>query len=944
MSSSTLKHSAIARYFFILSFVFISNTVFSQVTLNTNKPLTSDKLVFVYDAGKGNKALFGLQEDLYFHTGVITATSRDANDWKFAIGDWGKADSRVKMKALGGDKYQFEIIPDEFYAYPEGTEVHQIAFVFRDAKGNKVGKTEDETNILISVNGYKVPVLDQAVYKFKKREYLSHKMKNGKLQVFTDQGSYFFTPFQNDILHVEYLPDNEPVNYESKSVVLEPEEVKTEIYDTCEELNFMAGNIHLTIEKSPFKVIYQNNSDFLFEEELGFFERSDNNGIRFQLSEGEHIYGTGERALPMDRRGYRLNLYNQPDYNYGLGAQNLNYTLPLILSSNKYLVLFDNPQKGYFDIGKTESDILEFGAIGGTMNYYIVTGDNFEEINTNYTALTGRQPLPPRWVLGNLQSRMAYRTQAELEGIVDEMQAKDFPLDAVIIDFYWFGDSIKGGLGNLKWYKKNWPEPEKMIANFKEKGVKTILITEPMVIDTSYWFTHGDTMGLFAKNAKGETYIMKDFYFGPGALMDIFKQETKDWFWEQYDKQIKIGVAGWWGDLGEPETHPSDMIHINGTADEVHNIYGLEWEKMLFEKYRQNYPDRRLFHLNRAGAAGSQRYSIFPWSGDVSRSWSGLQAQLPLMLNMSISGLGYISSDLGGFALGEKDEELYRRWLQFGVFNPVFRPHGSGIPSEPIFFSEETQNIVRKAIKLRYRLMPYIYTLAYENTTLGKPIVKPLFYLEPDNEAFLNYSDAYLFGDAFLVAPVIHPEVDSVLIRFPKGLWYDFYTDKKIFGGLEIPITVNDSTIPVFVKAGSIIPMTNDFYSTDDYPDALKVHYYPKKNAEIHASLYEDNGAYYSAIEEGKYQLVNFAASNAGHLLHFLVETDKGEYKGKSETRELSIIVHNCVKRPHSIFLNGHLLKRRKRNGGDYVWDKENKLLTVNIFWKNQDLDLRIEK
>lgn len=932
------------KFFLVLALFILPFIGRSQVTLNVNKPLSSEKITVVFDAGKGNKALFGLHEQLYFHTGVITANSRDEHDWKFAIGEWGKADNRVKMIALGGDKYQFELTPDEFYGYPEGTEVQQLAFVFRDAKGNKVGKTESETDILIPVNGYKPAVENQAVYSFTKREYVSHKISDGQLQVFTDKGSYLFTPFQDDILHVEYLPEDKKLDYKSTAVILEPQEVETEIYDVCEELNFMAGNIHITIEKSPFNVFYQNNADFLFEEELGFFERSDNNGIRFKLAEGENIYGTGERAVPMNRRGYRLGLYNRPDYNYGLGAQNLNYTMPVILSSNKYLVLFDNPQKGYFDIGHSEDNILEFGAIGGPMNYYIVTGENFEEINSNYTALTGHQPLPPRWALGNLQSRMAYRTQAELEGIVDKMQASDFPLDAVIIDFYWFGDSIKGGLGNLKWYKTNWPEPEKMIANFKERGVKTILITEPMVIDTAYWFTHGDTMGLFAKNAQGETYIMKDFYFGPGALMDIFKQATKDWFWEQYDKQIKIGVAGWWGDLGEPETHPSDMIHINGTADEVHNIYGHEWEKMLFEKYRENYPDRRLFHLNRAGAAGSQRYSIFPWSGDVSRSWGGLQAQLPIMLNMSIAGLGYSSSDLGGFALGEKDEELYRRWLQFGVFNPVFRPHGSGIPSEPIFFSEETQDIVRAAIKLRYRLMPYIYNLAFENTSTGKPLVKPLFYAEPDNKALWNYSNAYLFGDAFLVAPVVNAGVESIDVLFPTGLWYDFYTDKRLFGGSLIPIPTHKEYIPLFVKEGAIIPMTSDFKSTDDYPSALDVHYYPKDNAETHAKLYEDDGASFNAIADEKYQYVEFAASNADNLLHLLVESDNGEYDGKSSKRMMRFIIHRWQEKPENIFVNGKVLKYKKRKKGDYTWDEEKELLTINLIWENQDLDIRIEK
>ncbi|MBN2236753.1 MAG: DUF5110 domain-containing protein [Bacteroidales bacterium] len=933
------------QFFSILFLVFtIQSIAFAQVTVSSANPLTSEKLVFIYDAGKGNKALFGLNEDLYFHTGAITSTSRDQNDWKFVTSEWGTADQKVKMTSIGGDKYRFEFIPNEFYSFPEEVEVYQLAFVFRTAKGDKVGKNTEESNILVSVNGYKPKVKSSANYLFEKREYRSHKIKDRKLQVVTDHGSYLITPFSNEILHVEYLPEDINVDYLSTAVIMEPQHVDAELVDVCEEVNFMAGDIHLTIQKSPFKISYQNQSDFLFEEELGFFERSDNNGIRFKLAEGEHIYGTGERALPMDRRGYRLELYNRPDYNYMMNAQNLNYILPLILSSNKYLVLFDNPQKGYFDIGHTEADILEFGAIGGAMNFYIVVGDDFEAINENYTLLTGRQPLPPRWALGNLQSRMAYRTQRELEGIVDSMQKKDFPLDAVIIDFYWFGDSIKGGLGNLKWYKKNWPQPEKMIADFKAKGVKTILITEPMVIDTSYWFTHGDTMNLFAKNAKGETYIMKDFYFGPGALMDIFKQETKDWFWEQYDKQIKIGVAGWWGDLGEPETHPSDMIHVNGTADEVHNIFGHEWEKMLFEKYRENYPNKRLFHLNRAGAAGSQRYSIFPWSGDVSRSWSGLEAQLPLMLNMSISGLGYSSSDLGGFALGEKDEELYTRWLQFGTFNPIFRPHGSGIPSEPIFFSEETQTIVRETIKLRYRLMPYIYTLSYQNTKYGIPLVKPLFYLEPKNKAFSNYSDAYLFGDAFLVAPITQLGQEAKSIQLPQGKWYDFYSDIVYYGAQELTINTSKQHIPVFVKEGSLIPMAPDFYTTDDYPDDLIVHYYPKQNAETKAQLFEDDGCSFSAIEQEEYQLTNLVASNSSKLLHLVIEKQVENKKKIDLLRNLTVVIHAFDDTPKRIFVNGRILKEKKRKGGDYTWDKELKKLSISISWNNKDIDLRIEK
>jgi len=213
----------------------------SQITLNTSKPSTTEKITFVYDAGKGNKALFGLHEPLYFHTGVITSTSQGAGDWKFVVGDWGKADARVEMKSLGGDKYQFEFTPDKFYAYPEGTEVQQLAFVFRTQKGDKVGKTETEADFLIPVNGYQPPAKDTVTYAFEKREYLSHTLKNGRLQVFTNHGSYLFTPVTDKILHIEYLPEDKPLPKLSEAVVLEPQEVETQIVDVCDELSFMAG-------------------------------------------------------------------------------------------------------------------------------------------------------------------------------------------------------------------------------------------------------------------------------------------------------------------------------------------------------------------------------------------------------------------------------------------------------------------------------------------------------------------------------------------------------------------------------------------------------------------------------------------------------------------------------------------------------------------------------
>ncbi|OYT14828.1 MAG: hypothetical protein B7C24_16220, partial [Bacteroidetes bacterium 4572_77] len=769
----------------------------AQITISPAVPLSSQEIEIIFDAGKGNKALFSHQGAVYFHAGLITQTSKDVKDWKFVQGNWGKADPAFLMESLGGDKYKIAFVPEAFFAIDSSVIVKQIAIVFRDEKGEKVAKDSHENDFLINLNGYKPPIETTDSLKYTSRNYIDYRLKDDKLEVITDQGAYVFQFYTSRIIKTKFIPNFATIADTSIAVISIPEKMETEFLEKKSELVWRSGLLKLVVQKQPFKVSYYRQDQLLLEEELGFFEKERSGGIRFKLNKEEAIYGTGERAIPLNRRGYKLDLYNRPDYNYGKNAKNLNYTLPVLLSNKKYLLFIDNPQKAVLDIGETQKDILEFSAIGGEMKYFVVAGNTFEEISESFTHLVGRQPLPPRWALGNLQSRMAYRTQKQVEEVVEEMIAKDFPLDAIIIDFYWFGDSIKGYLGNLKWYKKNWPNPEKMISKLKNQGVKTILITEPFVIDTSYWFVHGDTSQLFATHKNGETYVLNDFYFGKAALMDMFKPTTKDWFWQQYKKQIDIGVAGWWGDLGEPETHPADMYHVNGKAEEVHNMYAHEWAKMVYENYQQQYPHKRLFHLNRSGATGTQRYSIFPWSGDVSRSWSGLQAQLPLMLNMSLCGLPYISSDLGGFALGEKEEELYTRWLQMGVFNPIFRPHGSGIPSEPIFFAPQTQDIVREAIKLRYR---------------------PLFYYH-NNSAFENKSDLYYFGDEFIVAPIVEKGQRQKDIMLPKGYWFDFYSTKIYEGNTDYKLPIVLQHIPVFVKAGSFVPMLNDFQSMDQYPE-----------------------------------------------------------------------------------------------------------------------------
>ncbi len=570
------------------------------------------------------------------------------------IGNWGEDDENVKMTSIGGGLHQFTFVISDYYQLREEEVVQELAFVFRNLDGSRVGKTEKNEDIFLPVNGY-VPVEKAtAKYLFETRHYLSHELIGSRLLLQTDHGQVEIIPYTHKIIEVKHYEDSPPMKDSSDAVILEPTTIATSLKQTEEKIIFSTDSLQLVIYKNPFHIVFEYQGNTLLKEQNGFYQRTDNNGLKFNIDKNEKLYGLGERAVDFSLVGNKYNLYNRPKYGYELPALNLNYSVPLVVSSKKYLLYFDNPQKGYADIGEADPQIFEWGAIGGVMKYFVIAGYNHYNIMQQWGKLTGTQPLPPRWALGNLQSRMAYRTQKETDSIVNLMQEKNFPIDAIILDFYWFGDSITGTMGRLDWYKPNWPEPEQMIEKFKNKGVKTILITEPYIIDSLKNFKIADELGILAIDSMGNSYVNKGFYFGPGALIDIFKPEARDWFWKQYQAQMDIGVAGWWGDLGEPENHPSDIVHVNGMADEVHNIYGHYWHKMIFDNYRKRYPAERLFNLNRAGYAGSQRYSIYPWTGDVSRSWGGLQAQIPTMLHMSMSGLPFIHSDAGGFAQGTK--------------------------------------------------------------------------------------------------------------------------------------------------------------------------------------------------------------------------------------------------------------------------------------------------
>jgi len=418
-----------------------------------------------------------------------------------------------------------------------------------------------------------------------------------------------------------------------------------------------------------------------------------------------------------------------------------------------------------------------------------------------------------------------------------------------------------------------------------------------------------------------------DFYFGNTGLVDLYKPEGREWFWNIYKGLKQGGAGGWWGDLGEPEVHPSALLHAAGSADQVHNIYGHDWARLIAEGYQKDYPNERPFILMRAGYSGSQRFGMIPWSGDVSRSWGGLQSQMEISLQMGMQGLAYMHSDLGGFAGAVLDDELYVRWLQYGVFQPVFRPHAQdAVPSEPVFRSERAKVLAREAVWLRYAMLPYNYTIAFDNNQTGMPLMRPLMFVEPDPDKPADRSTTYMWGPDFLVAPVVEPGATRTEVVFPTSskLWFDFHTGSAHNGGVIEVVKPEEAHIPVYVRAGAFIPMAKVAQTTRDYDSRrIDLHYY--HDASVAASsgkLYDDDGETAQAYEKGQYEIVRFASKYASGKLEVAFETETGKAYQAAE-RGFALKVHNVQASPRAVTVDGRAAR--------FNWNAKHKLLEVAV-------------
>jgi alpha-glucosidase len=610
----------------------------------------------------------------------------------------------------------------------------------------------------------------------------------------------------------------------------------------------------------------------------------------------ENFFGLGDKSGNMNLRGRKFQNWNTDAYSFGWDQDPLYRTIPFYIGIHEgasYGIFFDNTFRSYFDFGREENDKTSFWADGGELQYYYIHGPHMMDVVKRYQTLTGTHHLPPKWALGYHQCRWSYYPEQKVREIAEGFRSHQIPCDAIYLDI-----DYMDGYRCFTWNKKYFPDPKKMIKDLANIGMKTVVMIDPGIkVDDNYWvFKQGKENNYFCR--RSDDYFMEGHVW-PGRCQfpDFTNPTVREWWGGLYKELVDIGVAGFWNDMNEPAvfgagTFPNDVRHNydgqRGSHRKAHNIYGMQMVRSTYDGLKKLMRNKRPFTITRAGYSGMQRYACV-WTGDNVASWEHLKLGNIQCQRMSISGVPFVGTDIGGFS-GEPDGELFTRWIQLGTFSPFMRAHSAGDTSErePWSFGEPFTSINRKFIELRYRLMPYIYSVFWEHHRYGFPILRPLVMLEQEEISNHFRQDEFTFGDKILVCPVLEKGATSRIVYLPKGLWYNFWTHEVLNGENEYQVFTPLEDMPLFVRAGSVIPEYPVMQYVGEKPiDEVWLNIY-YADYEVNSFLFEDHGDTF-AYEQDIYLEKKFSVKGDGKNL-FIEQATEGLYTPNYELYDYNVI------------------------------------------------------
>jgi alpha-glucosidase len=585
-----------------------------------------------------------------------------------------------------------------------------------------------------------------------------------------------------------------------------------------QEISLETDFLRVRIRKRPCRFSFYSARGKLLNQddpEFGIAWKGEEVYCFKRLRPEERFLGLGEKTGPLTKRGRFYRMWNSDVPGYGRDQDPLYQSHPFFMgvtASGTYGIFFDNTYRSYFNFGASNHRFYFFGAEGGEMDYYFIAGPYPKQVLNRYTRLVGRMPLPPLWSLGYQQCRYSYFPEAEVRRIAQTFREKGIPCDVIYLDIHYMD-----GYRVFTWHPERFPKPEKLLADLEAMGFKVVTIIDPGVkaggdyeVDRS-----GIAGNHFARYPDGTLYV-GDVWPGKSHFPDFTRPATRKWWGKWVGRFVRLGVDGFWTDMNEPavwgQAFPDVVVFddegYGATHRKIHNVYGLMMARATYEGALNEQPNRRPFVLTRAGFSGVHRYAAV-WTGDNIATFEHLEIGLLLCENMSLSGLPFIGTDVGGF-IGAPTPELFARWIQFGTFTPLFRTHTAyNTPDqEPWSFGEEVEAVSRKFILFRYQMLPFLYRLFWEHSRSGLPVMRPLLLEFPEDESSYSWQAQrqFLLGKSLLVAPVLRAGQSVKEVYLPAGTWYDFWTGKRYSGRGTVLVKTPLGSVPLFARGGAILP------------------------------------------------------------------------------------------------------------------------------------------